>query len=54
MAIRFGDLFDRVAAGCAESIREVELFGDFGYWKFAIGIVDYIDADRSETDGCGH
>lgn len=54
MAVGFAYFLDRVAAGCTEYVGEVELFGDFGNRYFAKWIVDFVDADRSEPDGCRH
>lgn len=53
LAICFCNFLNRVAAGGAESVREVELIGDFGDGEFAIFVVDFIDADWSKTDGGG-
>ena len=53
LAICFRNFLNRVAAGGAEGVREVELIGDFGNREFAIFVVDFIDADWSKADGGG-
>lgn len=53
VAIGCGDVLDRRAAGGAEAVGEVELFGDFGDGEFAERVVDLVDADGSEADGSG-
>ena len=46
-------VFDWGAAGCGKAVGEVELFGDGGDGEFAEGMVDFVDADWREADGCG-
>ena len=53
IAVGFGDFLDGIAAGCAESVGEVELGGYFGDGKFAVFVVDFVYADRGETNGSG-
>lgn len=49
-AVGFGDGFNRVAACCAETVGEIELFGDFGDGEFAERIVNFVYANWSEAD----
>ena len=53
VAIGGGDVFDRGAAGGAEAVGQVELFGHGGDGQFAEGVVDFVDADGGEADGGG-
>ena len=53
IAIGLGDLFDGVAAGCTESVGEVELGGYFGDREFAVFVVDFIYADGGKADWGG-
>ena len=53
IAVGFGDLFDGIAAGCAESVGEVELGSYFGDREFAVFVVDFVYADGGEADGGG-
>ena len=53
IAVGLGDLLDGIAAGCAESVGEVELGGYFGDGEFAVFVVDFVDADRGEADRSG-
>ena len=53
IAVCFGDLFDGVATGCAESVGKVELGGYFGDGEFAVFVVDFVYADGGKTDRGG-
>ena len=53
IAIGLGDLFYGIAAGCAESVGEVELSGYFGDGEFAVFVVDFVYADGGEADRGG-
>ena len=50
IAVGFGNLFDRIAAGCAESVGEVELGGYFGDGEFAVFVIDFVYANRGEAN----
>ena len=54
IAVGFGNLFDGIAAGCAESVWEVELGGYFGDGEFAVFVVDFVYADGGEADRSGN
>ena len=53
IAVGFGNLFDGVAAGGAESVGEIELGGYFGDGEFAVFVVYFVYADGREADGSG-
>lgn len=53
VAIGLGDLFDGIAAGCAESVGEVELSGYFGHREFAVFVINFVYADGGEADRGG-
>ena len=53
IAVGLGDLLDGIAAGCAESVGEIELSGYFGDGKFAVFVVDFVYADGGEADRGG-
>ena len=47
-----GDIFDRRTARRAQSIHEAQLACDFCNRQLALGMVDLVDSDRGEPDGC--
>ena len=51
IAVGLGNLFDGIAAGCAESVGKVELSGYFGDGEFAVFVVDFVYANGGEADG---
>ena len=53
IAVSLGDLLDGIAAGCAESVGEVELSGYFGDGEFAVFVVDFVYADGGEANRGG-
>ena len=54
LAVGFGDGFDGGGACGGEAVREVQFLGDSGDGKFAGGVVDFVDADRGESNRSGH
>lgn len=54
LAIGFADFLNWIATGCAEGIRQVELFGYFGDGDLAVFVVYFVDSYWSETDGGRH
>ena len=53
IAVGLGNLLNRIAAGCTESVGEVELSCYFGDGEFAVFIVDFVYADGGEADRGG-
>ena len=53
IAIGLGDLFDGIAAGCTESVGEVELGGYFCNGEFTVFVIDFVYANGGEADGGG-
>ena len=53
IAVGLGDLFYGIAAGCAESVGEVELSGYFGNGEFAVFVVNFVNANGGEADRGG-
>jgi len=52
-AVGCGDVFDGGGAGGAEAVGEVEFLGDARDGELAVGVVDFVDADRGEADRGG-
>jgi hypothetical protein len=50
-AIGFADVFDGIPASGGETIWKIELFGYFGYWNLAKGIVYLVDAIGAKPIG---
>lgn len=48
------DVFDRCAARRGQTVGEVEFARDLGDGDLALVVVDFVDADRCEPDGCGY
>ena len=46
------DVFDRGTACCGQAVGEFQLAGDFCDGGFAGCVVDFVDADGREADGC--
>ena len=48
-----GNIFDGLAAGGAETVRQVEFSSNLCNRQFAFGVIDLVDADRREPDRGG-
>lgn len=53
LAVGFRDFLNGRATGCAKTIGEVEFFGHCGDGQLAERMIDFVDADWSETEGGG-
>ena len=54
LTVGFGDCFDGVGASGRETVREIQFLGDSSNGDFASRVIDFINANRGETDGGGH
>ena len=52
LTVGFGNFFDGIRAGGGETVGEIEFFGDGCNGKLTVLVIDLVDTDGGETNGC--